>query len=163
MKITEKINLDMQGLIENGPITIVAFGDSVTHGAVAAGEINYETVYWNRLKKKINEISKLLKLDSMLKENPTELSGGEKQKLALACALMLEPRILVLDEALMMIDINEKKELLKIIKDYNQKKRVTVVCLTHDLEEALYSDRIIVLNEGKIVKDYEKGKYYEVV
>jgi lysophospholipase L1-like esterase len=56
MKITEKINLDMQGLIENGPITIVAFGDSVTHGAVAAGEINYETVYWNRLKKKINEV-----------------------------------------------------------------------------------------------------------
>lgn len=54
MKISEKINLDTQGLIENGPITIVAFGDSVTHGAVATGEINYETVYWNRLKKKIN-------------------------------------------------------------------------------------------------------------
>lgn len=56
MKVSEKINLDMQGLIENGPITIVAFGDSVTHGAVAPGEINYETVYWNRLKKKINSI-----------------------------------------------------------------------------------------------------------
>ena len=50
MKITEKINLDLQGLIDNGPITIVAFGDSVTHGSVAYGEINYETVYWNRLK-----------------------------------------------------------------------------------------------------------------
>jgi lysophospholipase L1-like esterase len=56
MKIKEKINLDMQGLIENGPITIVVFGDSVTHGAVAAGEINYETVYWNRLKQKINNL-----------------------------------------------------------------------------------------------------------
>lgn len=56
MKIKEKINLDMQGLIENGPITIVAFGDSVTHGAVAEGEINYETVYWNRLKQKINNL-----------------------------------------------------------------------------------------------------------
>lgn len=54
MKITDKINLDQQGLIEHGPITIVAFGDSVTHGAVGAGEINYETVYWNRLKQKIN-------------------------------------------------------------------------------------------------------------
>ena len=54
MKITEKINMDTQGLIENGPITIVAFGDSVTHGSVAYGEINYETVYWNRLKQKIN-------------------------------------------------------------------------------------------------------------
>lgn len=55
MKISEKINLYMPGLIEHGPITIVAFGDSVTHGVVAAGEINYETVYWNRLKQKLNQ------------------------------------------------------------------------------------------------------------
>lgn len=57
MRITEKIHLDMQGLIEHGPITIVAFGDSVTHGAVGAGEIDYETVYWNRLKQKINQVN----------------------------------------------------------------------------------------------------------
>ena len=56
MKICEKINLDYYGLIEHGPINIVAFGDSVTHGAVAQGEINYETVYWNRLKNKILEV-----------------------------------------------------------------------------------------------------------
>ena len=54
MLIKEKINLDRAGLTEHGPITIVAFGDSVTHGAVSFGEMNYETVYWNRLKKKIN-------------------------------------------------------------------------------------------------------------
>jgi len=53
MKITDKINMDINGLIENGPITIVAFGDSVTHGALASDEFNYETVYWNRLKQKI--------------------------------------------------------------------------------------------------------------
>lgn len=53
MKITEKINMNREELIENGPITIVAFGDSVTHGAVAGGENDYETVYWNRLRKKI--------------------------------------------------------------------------------------------------------------
>ena len=65
------------------------------------------------IKAKIKEISKLLKLEDILKENPYELSGGEKQKVALACALMLEPRILILDEALQMIDINERKEILK--------------------------------------------------
>ena len=53
MKITEKLQLDYYGLIEHGPITIVALGDSVTHGAVAPNEINYETVYWNRLRQKI--------------------------------------------------------------------------------------------------------------
>ena len=52
MKIKDKLSMDMQGLIENGPITIVAFGDSVTHGALL-NEINYETVYWNLLRKKI--------------------------------------------------------------------------------------------------------------
>lgn len=55
LNIKEKINLDYNGLVENGPITIVAFGDSITHGALGGGEINYETVYWNRLKQKINE------------------------------------------------------------------------------------------------------------
>ena len=56
MKIAEKLYLDYEGLIEHGPITIVAFGDSVTHGAVAGGEMNYETVYWNRLKNKILDV-----------------------------------------------------------------------------------------------------------
>lgn len=56
MRIKEKINLEYEGLVEHGPINIVAFGDSVTHGALGLGEINYETVYWNRLKQKINNV-----------------------------------------------------------------------------------------------------------
>lgn len=56
MTVREKLNLDYEGLIAHGPITIVAFGDSVTHGAVAEGEINYETVYWNRLRQKLNAV-----------------------------------------------------------------------------------------------------------
>ena len=56
MKITEKLNLDRAGLIEHGPITIVAFGDSVTHGAFGIDEIDYEAVYWSRLGRKINGI-----------------------------------------------------------------------------------------------------------
>ncbi len=54
MNIKEKIELGYDGLVEYGPINIVAFGDSVTHGAVGPDEINYETVYWNRLKQKMN-------------------------------------------------------------------------------------------------------------
>jgi len=53
MRIKEKLHLDMEGLLEHGPITIVAFGDSVTHGLLACDEFNYETVYWNRLRKKL--------------------------------------------------------------------------------------------------------------
>lgn len=58
MKITEKIKMDMEGLIKNGPITIVAFGDSITHGSLGFNDANnYESVYWNRLRKKINNYS----------------------------------------------------------------------------------------------------------
>ena len=54
MKVRDKIKLGRDCLEKDGPITIVAFGDSVTHGALAPGEVNYETVYWNRLKQKLN-------------------------------------------------------------------------------------------------------------
>ena len=54
MNVKDKIKMDKNGLVKYGPINIVAFGDSVTHGAVAANEINYETVYWHRLAKKLN-------------------------------------------------------------------------------------------------------------
>lgn len=56
MHIKDKLQLDRAGLEEHGPITIVAFGDSVTHGALSAGENNYETVYWNLLKQKLNAV-----------------------------------------------------------------------------------------------------------
>ncbi len=56
MRIKDKINLEYDGLCQHGAITVVAFGDSVTHGAVGNGEINYETVYWNRLRQRINEV-----------------------------------------------------------------------------------------------------------
>jgi hypothetical protein len=56
MKVKEKLMMDQRQLRENGAITIVAFGDSVTHGAVAEGEINYDTAYWNRLRAKLNAV-----------------------------------------------------------------------------------------------------------
>ena len=56
MNIRDKLLMERQQLIENGPITIVALGDSITHGAVGVGEIDYESVYWNRLRKKMHEI-----------------------------------------------------------------------------------------------------------
>ncbi len=56
MKIVEKLKMDIYGLMENGPINIVVFGDSVSHGALDGDEIDYETVYHNRLKRKLNEV-----------------------------------------------------------------------------------------------------------
>ncbi len=110
-------------------------------------------VHPKTIKRKIDEISKKLKIDNLLKENPYNLSGGEKQKVALACALMLEPRILIMDESLLMVDINEREDILKLLKEYNKDKRVTILSFTHNLDEAIYSDRLIILKNGKIVVD----------
>ncbi len=111
------------------------------------------------IKKKISEISKLLKIDSVLDQDPSNLSGGEKQKVALACALMIEPRILILDDALSMIDVNTKDEMLNILRTLHEQKRITIISLSHDLDESIYSDRLVILNKGKIVVD---GPYPEV-
>ena len=56
MRLIDKIQMNRQGLVDNGPVTIVAFGDSVTHGALNIGEYNFETVYWNLLRQKINAL-----------------------------------------------------------------------------------------------------------
>lgn len=66
MKISEKILMDLNGLIENGPITIAAFGDSVTHGALGTDEINCETVYWNRLRQKINAVRSYVPVNNVI-------------------------------------------------------------------------------------------------
>lgn len=63
MKIRDKLYMDVKQLVEEGPITIVALGDSVTHGALGPGEINYETVYWNLLRKKILEIANFVPIN----------------------------------------------------------------------------------------------------
>lgn len=65
MHIKEKIHLNYDGLVEHGPINIVAFGDSVTHGAVGPGEIDYESVYWNRLRKKILEVRNYIPVNAI--------------------------------------------------------------------------------------------------
>lgn len=107
----------------------------------------------NVIRKKIKEVSNLLNLEDLLKRNPYDLSGGQKQKVAIGCALMLEPRILILDEALTMIDVNERYEILNLLKKYNKKKRVTILSFTHNLDEAIHSDRLVILNHGKVVVD----------
>ena len=94
------------------------------------------------IKMKIDEISKKLRIENLLKENPYDLSGGEKQKVALACALMLEPRILILDEALLMIDINERTKILKLLKEYNTKKEMIKDVAVAEIKEPSFWDSL---------------------
>lgn len=78
------------------------------------------------------------------------LSGGQKQRLAIAGALALRPKILVLDEATAMLDPKGRQEVLAVIKKLNKEQKMTVVLITHFMEEAVAADRIMIMNEGKL-------------
>lgn len=84
------------------------------------------------------------------KHAPHLLSGGQKQRVAIAGVLALEPQCIVLDEPTAMLDPQGRKEIVATVKTLNKEKGITVVYITHYMEEALMADRIIVMGEGKV-------------
>lgn len=101
---------------------------------------------------KIDEALRKVNLIDKKNEEIDYLSGGQKQKLALASALLLKPKILVLDEASSMLDPKSRKELLILLKKLNE-DGVTIIYITHYLEEITYASRCLLLDEGRIIKD----------
>ena len=82
--------------------------------------------------------------------SPTRLSGGQKQRIAIAGVLALKPKILVLDESTAMLDPKGRKEVLEVVKKLNEEEGVTVITVTHYMEEVVFADRVIVIDNGKI-------------
>ncbi len=85
--------------------------------------------------------------------SPAKLSGGQKQRVAIAGILAMEPQCIVLDEPTAMLDPRGRKEVIDTIKRLNKEKGITVVLITHFMSEAEDADRVIVVNDGKIVAD----------
>nr|HOO68143.1 ATP-binding cassette domain-containing protein [Bacilli bacterium] len=110
--------------------------------------------------KRIDELSDMLDIKDILNKSSNELSGGEKFKAALACALVHNPKILIIDESLSLVDSYEKKNILKLLNKLN-KNGLTIINITHDLCESYLSDRLIVLNDGQIILDGEPLKVME--
>ena len=81
---------------------------------------------------------------------PHMLSGGQKQRIAIAGVLAMRPDILVLDEPTAMLDPSGRKEILQTIKELNQKHNMTVILITHYMDEAVQADRVVVIDHGKI-------------
>lgn len=91
-----------------------------------------------------------VKMSSFLDYEPHRLSGGQKQRLAIAGIIAMKPSVLILDEATSMLDPMGKQEVLDTIKQLNKNEEITVVNITHDLEETVQSDKIIIMNKGRI-------------
>ena len=86
------------------------------------------------------------------KSSPMRLSGGQKQRIAIAGVLALMPKVLILDESTAMLDPQGRQEVLSVVKKLNNEKGVTVIAITHYMEEIVDADKVIVLDGGNIVK-----------
>lgn len=105
------------------------------------------------IREKVNNILNIVGLSDREKSYPGQLSGGEKQRVAFARAIVLEPDILLLDEPLANLDANLKKHLLSQIKKIQQELQTTMIYVTHDQSEAFeIADEIVVMNEGKVMQ-----------
>ena len=103
------------------------------------------------IRKKVEELLKLVQLDWVAKRLPSQLSGGQRQRIALARALAVEPRVLLLDEPFGSLDAKVRKELRQWLRRFHDDLHITSLFVTHDQEEALeVADRVVVMNEGRV-------------
>lgn len=105
------------------------------------------------MRKRIDESLESVKMTAYLKSQPQRLSGGQKQRIAIAGILAMRPSIIILDEATAMLDPQGRKEVIQLVHRLNREEGLTIVNITHFPEETLESDRIIVMDQGKIYAD----------
>ena len=102
------------------------------------------------MKKRVEEALDLVGMLDFKKREPARLSGGQKQRVAIASVVALRPAILILDEATSMLDPEGRRELIETVKGIRKDYDMTVISITHDLEEVAMSDRVLVMKKGEI-------------
>lgn len=101
---------------------------------------------WER----VEESLKAVGMYQYRKHSPNKLSGGQKQRVSIAGVLAMHPKCIVLDEPTAMLDPNGRKEVIRAVRALNQVEGVTVILITHYMEEVIYADRVYVMDQGRI-------------
>ena len=103
--------------------------------------------------KQIEMLVEKLGLEKRLKHLPNELSGGQQQRVSIGRALLNSPALLLADEPTGNLDSENSKEIIKLLRQFNKENKQTVIIITHDERIALSADRVIEINDGKILRD----------
>ena len=103
--------------------------------------------------KRVEESLKAVGMTAFRLQSPNKLSGGQKQRVAIAGVMAMKPQCIILDEPTAMLDPNGRREVIKTVHELNRAEGITVLLITHYMEEATEADRIIVMDEGRIVMD----------
>ncbi|MCE4957840.1 energy-coupling factor transporter ATPase [Macrococcoides caseolyticum] len=117
---------------------------------IAFGLENYGVPH-QEMHKRVEVALQAVEMTDMKRHEPHHLSGGQKQRVAIAGVLALQPKIIILDEATSMLDPEGRIEILNIIRKLQEVHDLTIIHITHHLEETLESDRIFVMNKGELV------------
>ena len=99
---------------------------------------------------RVDEALKMVRMDEFKDREPARLSGGQKQRVAIAGIIALRPKIIILDEATSMLDPEGRLELIRTVREVKERYGLTVISITHDLEEVALSDRVLVMKKGAI-------------
>lgn len=103
--------------------------------------------------KRVDDALKTVDMFEFKKKTPHHLSGGQKQRIAIAGVIAMMPECIVLDEPTAMLDPKGRKEIIESVEKLNREKGITVILITHFMEEAQNADRVIVMDDGKIIAD----------
>ena len=101
--------------------------------------------------KRVNQSLKSVGMIEYSHHSPNRLSGGQKQRVAIAGVMAMEPECIVLDEPTAMLDPNGRKEVIETVHELNREKKVTVILITHYMDEVVHADKVYVMDDGKIV------------
>lgn len=133
-------------------------------GATVADDIAFglenHLVDPNKMDEIIEEFSKRVNMSEYLHREPQSLSGGQKQRVAIAGVLAMNPDVIIFDEATSMLDPKGKAEINSLIRELNELKKMTIISITHDIEEVVHSDHVIVFDKGRVVM---QGKPQDVL
>lgn len=115
------------------------------------------------IRRRVDSALEIVKMSEFKKHAPHMLSGGQKQRIAIAGVLAMEPDILVLDEPTAMLDPNGRAEVIETIKWLNKNKGMTIILITHYMDEAVQADRVIVIDDGRVEMDDEPYQVFSQV
>ena len=112
--------------------------------------------------RKINTSLEMVRMTKFKEKEPARLSGGQKQRVAIAGMIALAPKVVILDEATSMLDPQGRYEVISTIQQLHKEKGITVISITHDLDEAAQADRVLLMEGGKVNRIGKPSEIFEM-
>lgn len=120
-------------------------------------------VPYEEMRRRVDDALKAVNMYEYRLHSPAQLSGGQKQRVAIAGIIAMRPRCIILDEPTAMLDPSGRKEVMATIKRMNREQGITIVLITHYMDEAAQSDRVVVIDKGNLIMDGKPEKVFSQV